>query len=124
MTISTLTKTIDSIDPEQIHVYLQLNGWLLIENVNNIFNIWRYHKDDYDYEVIQPISNSIRSYSQRIYESLATIASFEEKSIAEIIENILASNIDQVKIRVIHVVLSREQFLLMMAFCWLRKEKS
>jgi hypothetical protein len=71
MTISLLTKTMGSIDPDQIPEYLELNGWSLIENVNNIFNIWRHHRENYDYEVIQPINKSVRSYSQRVYESMA-----------------------------------------------------
>lgn len=85
---------------DQLRAYLQHKQWFEDGKIRNVATIW-HRQDNEDAEVVLPLSY-VKDYWQRMRDALASIASFEERSAHEVLNEVkrLFSNV--ITIRVVH----------------------
>lgn len=92
---------IKDVIPRRLEKYLHSCGWVEDYLISNKAKVW--HRPEeifFDLEIIQPLDQSLRDYTQRLYDAIQVLSEFEERSIIKIIENVINFDSDIVKIRV------------------------
>ena len=75
---------------DQLRGYLQHKQWFEDGKIRNVATIW-HRQDNEDAEVVLPLSY-VKDYWQRMRDALASIASFEERSAHEVLNNVKTIN--------------------------------
>lgn len=91
--------SISDVSIGQIESYLQKQQWNCESRLRSIVSIW-HHKDNYNSEVLLPISIELKDYSDRMRDAIEAIASHEQRSVIDIVSDIfnLFSNIITVRV--------------------------
>jgi hypothetical protein len=74
------------VSPDQLRGYLQHKQWFEDGKIRNVATIW-HRQDNEDAEVVLPLSY-VKDYWQRIRDALASIASFEERAVPEVLTEV------------------------------------
>ena len=85
---------------DQIRGYLQHKQWFEDGKIRTVATIW-HRQDNEDAEVVLPLSY-VKDYWQRMRDALASIASFEERSAHEVLNNVKRLFANVITIRVVH----------------------
>ncbi len=98
-----LSLAIKDIVPSQLEKYLRSSGWSDDEAISDKAKVWhRPENKHFDLEIIQPFDKSLRDYTQRMYEAVRVVSDFEERSVNDVIDDVINFGSDIVKIRVIN----------------------
>lgn len=93
---------IKDIIPIRLEKYLHSCGWDEDGFVSDKAKVWHRPEEKYfDLEIIQPLDDNLRDYSQRMYEAIHVLSEFEGRSSAKIIQEVINFDSDIVKIRVV-----------------------
>jgi len=94
------TRPMIEVTPNQLEAYLQHKQWFRDGKIRNLAITWHRH-DAVNAEVVVPLSNA-KDFRQRICETLAAIASFEQRDIPDVLSDVkhLFSNV--INVRVVH----------------------
>lgn len=104
MNISKMRRQLDQINCDIFESYLKGAGWVDDGDIEGLASIWhRPEKENYIFEVVLPRVKSVKGYLQRLYEALKSLAAFEERDIAAVIESVQNFYSDMVKVRVVHL---------------------
>lgn len=85
---------------EQLQAYLQSKQWFKDGNIRSVATIWHRHREE-DAEVVLP-STSVKDFQQRIYDALTAVASFEQRTVFDVIGNVKRLFSDVITVRVVH----------------------
>ncbi|WP_438765307.1 hypothetical protein [Kushneria sp. TE3] len=97
-----LGSTVENVVPIGLEMYLSSKGWVDAASIGDKAKIWyRPEEENFDLEILQPIHQDLKDYSQRIYEAISTLSEYEKRSFSKIFEDIENFNSDLIKIRVI-----------------------
>jgi hypothetical protein len=88
------------VSPDQLRAYLQHKQWFEDGKIRNVATIW-HRQDNEDAEVVLPLSY-VKDYWQRIRDALASIASFEERAVPEVLNEVKRLFANVITIRVVH----------------------
>lgn len=88
------------VSSDQLRAYLQHKQWFEDGKVRSVATIW-HRQDDEDAEVVLPLSY-VKDYWQRMRDALASIASFEEREVPEILNDVKRLFASVITIRVVH----------------------
>lgn len=92
---------IKDVIPGRLEKYLFSCGWTEDGVIIDKAKVWHRPEDKYfDLEIIQPLDENLRDYSQRMYEAIQVLSEFEGRSPARIAEDVINFDSDIVKIRV------------------------
>lgn len=93
---------IQDVSPFGLEQYLVYNGWQLTGQLDGRAKIWHRPEEKYcDLEVLQPLDESLRDYSQRLSEAIRVLMEYEGRPAQKIIKELGNFDSDIVKIRVI-----------------------
>ncbi|WP_336146514.1 hypothetical protein [Marinobacter salarius] len=97
-----LKQFIKDIIPSRLEKYLHSCGWAEDGVISDKAKIWHRPEEKYfDLEIIQPLDENLRDYSQRMYEAIHVLSEFEGRPSSKIAEDVINFDSDIVKIRVI-----------------------
>ncbi len=85
---------------DQLRAYLQHKQWFEDGKIRNVATIW-HRQDNEDAEVVLPFTY-VKDYWQRMRDALASIASFEERAVHEVLDDIKRLFANVITIRVVH----------------------
>lgn len=88
-----------AISSEQLRTYLQLKRWREDGKIRSVATIW-HRQDDIDAEVLLPVS-SVKDYRQRMRDALRSVASFEERAIPDVLNEVRQLFANVISIRVV-----------------------
>ncbi|MFA8324849.1 hypothetical protein ACEPT7_18195 [Burkholderia ubonensis] len=88
------------VSSDQLRAYLEHNQWFEDGKVRNVATIW-HRQDNEDAEVVLPLPY-VKDYWQRIRDALASIASFEERAVPEVLNEVKRLFANVITIRVVH----------------------
>ena len=92
---------IKDVIPSRLEKYLYSCGWAEDGIIGDKAKVWHRPEEKYfDLEIIQPLDENLRDYSQRMYEAIQVLSEFEGRSSTKIVEDIINFDSDIVKIRV------------------------
>ncbi|MEW5251272.1 hypothetical protein [Microbulbifer discodermiae] len=95
--------SLGDISPIHLSSYLEQMGWVKDGSIGSKAVVWhRAEKENYAFEVIQPVDIYIRGFTQKIHEAITSISEFEERNPSLVLDDILNFYTDLVKIRVVH----------------------
>lgn len=98
-----LMRLLANITPNHLSSYLSKTGWIRDGFINNMAVVWhRPEKENFDFEVVQPVNVEIRGVDQKIKEAIEAISEFEKRSLSEVVDDILNFFSDLIKVRVVH----------------------
>lgn len=100
MTPESFMSSISSITPDCMSGYLCANGWVEFE-IDDQISVWRIEGDN-EFEILQPLKESLRDYRSRIFDALIILEKVERRSLELIASDILNFSADIIKIRIIH----------------------
>lgn len=103
MSSEELKRQLLTIKPDQLEAYLIASGWRRDGDLGNRASIW--HRDeDYqrDAEVLLPISQTLKDYSERILDAVLAIGTLEKRTPLEVARSISGYLADHISIRVVH----------------------
>ncbi len=99
MTNSDRRRDLD-VSSDQLRAYLQRKQWSEDGKIRNVATIW-HRQDNDDAEVVLPLL-SVKDYWRRMREALASVASFEERAVSEVQNEIKQLFMNVITIRVVH----------------------
>ncbi|MHA6882916.1 hypothetical protein [Ralstonia pseudosolanacearum] len=85
---------------DHLRAYLQHKQWFEDGKIRNVATIW-HRQDNEDAEVVLPLSY-VKDYWQRMRDALASIASFEERAVHEVLNEVKQLFANVITIRVVH----------------------
>lgn len=85
---------------DQLRAYLQHKQWFEDGKIRNVATIW-HRQDNEDAEVVLPFTY-VKDYWPRMRDALASIASFEERAVHEVLDDIKRLFANVITIRVVH----------------------
>ncbi|QCX47893.1 hypothetical protein [Ralstonia pseudosolanacearum] len=85
---------------DQLRAYLQHKQWFEDGKIRNVATIW-HRQDNEDAEVVLPLSY-VKDYWQRMRDALASVASFEERAVHEVLSEVKRLFANVITIRVVH----------------------
>lgn len=88
------------VSSDQLRAYLQHKQWLEDGKIRSVATIW-HRQDNEDAEVVLPFSY-VKDYWQRMRDALVSIASFEERAVPEVLNEVKRLFANVVTIRVVH----------------------
>ncbi|MFM0307736.1 hypothetical protein P0D71_08040 [Paraburkholderia sp. RL17-383-BIF-A] len=88
------------VSSDQLRAYLEHKQWFEDGKIRNVATIW-HRQDNEDAEVVLPLSY-VKDYWQRIRDALASIASFEERAVPEVLNEVKRLFANVITIRVVH----------------------
>jgi hypothetical protein len=101
MSAINIITSINKIIPLKLEKFLLSRGWVEDGYVGDKAKVWhRQEEEHFDLEIIQPLDNRLRDYSQRMYEIIQVLSEFEVKELAGILDEIVNFDSDIVKVRV------------------------
>lgn len=86
------------ISSDQLRAYLQVKQWHEDGKVRNVATTW-HRLDDVDAEVLLPVP-SVKDYLQRMRDALRSVASFEERAVLDVLNEVrlLFSNVIAIRV--------------------------
>lgn len=90
----------EDVSISQVESYLQKKKWFCENRLRSIASIW-HHEEDFNAEVLLPISAELKDYSDRMRDALDAIASHENRMAADIVSDILNLFSSIITVRVI-----------------------
>lgn len=91
------------IDPDRLKTYLIKTGWRHDDNIGTLATIWHRPEPDYnDAEIILPVSDIAADFHQRMIDVFISIIEFEQRSLTQIVKDVLSYFADHIRIRVFH----------------------
>lgn len=99
-----MAKIVETISHEKLLTYITQTGWQHSSNINEVASVWHRPASDKeeDMEIVIPLFTGLADYIYRIFDAVKVLASFEDKSIEEIVRTISGFFADTVSVRVIH----------------------
>ncbi|RKU00561.1 hypothetical protein C7H84_26075 [Burkholderia sp. Nafp2/4-1b] len=97
---SSVRRLDHEVSPDQLRAYLEHNQWFEDGKIRSVATIW-HRRDNEDAEVILPLSY-VKDYRQRFRDALASIASFENRPVSEVVSEVKRLSANVVTIRVVH----------------------
>lgn len=92
-----------NMQPSTLQKYLLSKGWVADGELFGQAIIWhRPEGDAFDYEVLQPTSEDVKGYKQRMMDAIHSIAEFEGRDFRSVLNDLDNFLSDSVKIRVVH----------------------
>jgi hypothetical protein len=88
------------VSSDQLRAYLQHKQWFEDGKIRSVATIW-HRQDNEDAEVVLPLSY-VKDYRQRMRDALASIASFEERAVTEVQNEVKRLFANVITIRVVH----------------------
>jgi hypothetical protein len=102
MTFFDINLIVKDITPVRLEMYLLSSGWIETCSISDKAKVWhRPEKKHFDLEILQPINQCLKDYSQRLYEVIRSLSEYENRSALKIINDVNNVDSDVVKIRVI-----------------------
>jgi hypothetical protein len=102
MTSFDINSIVKDIIPVRLEMYLLSTGWIENGSISDKAKVWhRPEKKHFDLEILQPVNESLKDYSQRLYEAIHNLSDYENRSPLKVINDIKNFDSDIVKIRVI-----------------------
>lgn len=99
----TLREIILSLRPNQMSAYLASQGWREDGAIGESAAVWHRTEDEnYDFEIILPLKYDLKDYVQRSYDLISVLAKFENRSLRDVVDDLINFHADVVKIRVVH----------------------
>ncbi len=99
----TLRDVILSLRPSQISAYLASQGWREDGVIGESAAVWHRTEDEsYDFEIILPLKDNLKDYVQRSYDLINVLAKFENRSLRDVVDDLINFHSDVIKIRVVH----------------------
>jgi hypothetical protein len=100
--MSEISKRIGNMSIQQLEVYLQNKQWTQDGKIRSIATVW-HRLDSEDAEVVLPLSPTVKDYGQRLKDALSAVASYEQRPVVEIINEVVRFFANVITVRVIHV---------------------
>lgn len=88
------------VSAEQLQAYLQSKQWYEDGKIRSVATIW-HRQGDNDAEVVLPFS-SVKDYWARLRDALSTIAAFEARDVAEVLNEVKRLFANVITVRVVH----------------------
>ncbi|MGN7918460.1 hypothetical protein [Lysobacter sp. 22409] len=89
-----------SISAAQLQTYLQSKNWLKDGVVGKVATVW--HRNDSDEaEVVVPLSPEVRDYEEQLKAALVSLAAYEKRNIADVVDDLVGAAVNVVAVRVI-----------------------
>ena len=88
------------VSSDQLRAYLQNKQWFEDGKIRNVATVW-HRQDNENAEVVLPLL-LVKDYRQRMRDALASAASFEERAISEILNEVKRLFANVITIRVVH----------------------
>ena len=85
---------------DQLRAYLQQKHWFEDGKIRNVATVW-HRQDNESAEVILPLP-CVKDYLQRMRDALASIASFEERTAHQVLNEVKRLFANVITIRVLH----------------------
>lgn len=79
-----LAGEIEKINPLALSRYLAQSGWTLFPFKRKDVQVYQYTRDKSFWQVMIPLDKALRDYKQTMFQTLATIAEVENKSIEQV----------------------------------------
>jgi hypothetical protein len=102
MTSFDINSIVKDIIPARLEMYLISTGWIENGSIVDKAKVWHRPEETYfDLEILQPVNESLKDYSQRLYEAIHNLSEYENRSSLKVINDLKNFDSDIVKIRVI-----------------------
>lgn len=102
MTFFDINSIVKDINPTRLEAYLLSTGWIEACSISDKAKVWHRPEEKYfDLEILQPINQDLKDYSQRLYEAIHFLSEYENRTASKIINDVGNFDSDIVKIRVI-----------------------
>ncbi|MFM0287927.1 hypothetical protein [Paraburkholderia megapolitana] len=88
------------VSSDQLRAYLERNQWFEDGKIRNVATIW-HRQNNEDAEIVLPLSY-VKDYWQRMRDALSSIASFEERAVPEVLNDVKRLFASVITIRVVH----------------------
>ncbi|MBD8563919.1 hypothetical protein IFU01_06550 [Oxalobacteraceae sp. CFBP 8763] len=88
------------ITEEQLHTYLRSKHWHEEGNIRNVATIW-HRLDDEDLEILIP-QKSARDYLPRMRQALLSLATYEKRMVADIVNDVRRVLSNVITVRIVH----------------------
>jgi hypothetical protein len=93
------TQTLKAIAPLDVAAYLRSRGWREATPLPGKGALWHWTAKEADeFEVALPLERSVADYAQRISELLRTLETVEDRSQLEILEDVVTTSADIIRI--------------------------
>lgn len=100
---SSLFHALSSIRPVQLRGYLDSHGWVEEGNIRDVASVWhRPELEKRDFEVLQPETDKIKDFNDRVWGLLQVVSDFEKRTIEEVYRDISNFFADFIRIRIVH----------------------
>ncbi|MDD7382568.1 MAG: hypothetical protein PUG37_07345 [Bacillales bacterium] len=100
------------LNPFAVCQYLELNGWKHVPFKREDVKVYQVFKDNNLVQVNVPTSKELYDYKEAMYDVVKVIATFEEKSLEQVMLYLLNPNTDIIKIRFIDKEVANGNILL------------
>jgi hypothetical protein len=102
MTSFDINSIVKDIIPVRLEMYLLSTGWIENGSISDKAKVWhRPEEKHFDLEILQPVNEGLKDYSQRLYEAIHNLSEYENRSPIKVINDLKNFDSDIVKIRVI-----------------------
>lgn len=102
MTSFDINSIVKDIIPVRLEMYLLSTGWIENGSIGDKAKVWhRPEEKNFDLEILQPVNEGLKDYSQRLYEAIHNLSEYENRSPLKVINDLKNFDSDIVKIRVI-----------------------
>jgi hypothetical protein len=102
ITISQLN-AIKTLLPNQLSEYLMSRGWTEDGKLGEVATIWHRKEDEYqNFEILQPLTNGLKDYPQRVYDLIEVLSEFEQRAFFDVVNSLNNFHEGVIKIKVIH----------------------
>lgn len=102
MTSLDINSIAKDIIPARLEMYLLSTGWIENGSISDKAKVWhRPEEKNFDLEILQPINEGLKDYSQRLYEAIRNLSEYENRTPLKVISDLKNFDSDIVKIRVI-----------------------
>lgn len=85
---------------EQVHTYLQVKNWISEGAVGSVATVW-HRNDSRDAEVVLPLSPEVRDYRQRLDDALRSLAAYEGRDVADVVDDLVGAALNLMSVRVV-----------------------
>ncbi|MDA3933963.1 MAG: hypothetical protein PF630_06510 [Gammaproteobacteria bacterium] len=102
MTSFDINSIVKDIIPVRLEMYLLSTGWIENGSISDKAKVWhRPEENHFDLEILQPVNEGLKDYSQRLYEVIRNLSEYENRSPLKVISDLKNFDSDIVKIQVI-----------------------
>lgn len=98
--MSELSRQLSDISVPQVESYLVSKSWTNDGNIRKVATVW-HRPDSNEAEVVLPLSPVVKDFKPRLTDALAALASYEKRSIVEVINDVVRFFANVITVRVI-----------------------